>query len=139
MCGRDLEPVDEPGTEHDLRQLVVSIESAPAFLCSFDELEHHGQRCRVRETALGAGGAVADRRERALDRVRRAQMLPMLGREVVEGEQRSAILLQAGGCLLEFQRVGGQEGIEGLLGILARGSHPDVLQDALGLGLLALG
>jgi len=36
-----------------------------------------------------------DRRERALDRVRRAQVLPVLGREVVEGKQRFAILRQA--------------------------------------------
>jgi hypothetical protein len=40
-------------------------------------------------------GAVAHRGERAFDDVRRAQMLAVLGREVVKGEQRVAILDQA--------------------------------------------
>jgi hypothetical protein len=35
---------------------------------------------------------MTNRREYALDDVGRAQMLPMLGREVVEGQQRLAIL-----------------------------------------------
>ena len=38
---------------------------------------------------------MADRRERAFDDIGRAQMLPVLGREIVEGEQRLAILDQA--------------------------------------------
>lgn len=41
-------------------------------------------------------------RERAFDDVRRAQMLPVLGREVVEGEQRIAILDQALDRLVVF-------------------------------------
>ena len=48
---------------------------------------------------FGAHGAVAHRGERAFHDVRRAQMLPVLGLEVVEGEQRVAILDQALGRL----------------------------------------
>ena len=50
--------------------------------------------------------------ERALDRFRRAQVLPRLGGKVVEGEQGLAILGQALGSLLVFQFVGFDEGIE---------------------------
>jgi hypothetical protein len=54
-------------------------------------------RCRrlVRSSSsLGAHGSVAHGGERAFDDVGRAQMLPVLGREVAEGEQRIAILGQ---------------------------------------------
>jgi len=36
------QPILEHRTEHDLRQLVVAVEPAPAFLRGVDELEHHG-------------------------------------------------------------------------------------------------
>src|SRR5262249_20586116 len=114
----DLKPVGELGTEHELRQLVVPVESSPAFLRGLDELEDHGQRRRSRETALSADGPVAHGGKRALDGVRGAQVLPMLGREVVEGEQRLAILVQACRRLLELQRITGRERIEGFRGIL---------------------
>ena len=90
----NLDSVGELYTENEFRQLVVAIEATPAFLGGLGELEDHGERGVVRETSLGAHRAVAHRRERAFDDVGRAQMLPMLGGEVVEGEQRNAILDQ---------------------------------------------
>ncbi len=87
----DFDSVGEFYTEDDFRQLVVTIETTPAFLSGLGELEDHGKRGLVRETSLGTHGAMAHRRERAFDDVGRAQMLPVLGREVVEGEQRVAI------------------------------------------------
>ena len=88
----DLDSVGELYTENEFRQLVVAIEATPAFLGGLGELEDHGERGVVRETSLGAHCAVAHRRERAFDDVGCAQMLPVLGREVVEGQQRVAIL-----------------------------------------------
>ena len=88
--------------ENDFRQLVMAVETAPASLGGFGELEDHRQRGLVRETSLRAHGAVTHGRERALDDVRRAQMLPVFGGEVVEGEQRLAILDQALGRLVVF-------------------------------------
>ncbi len=79
ICGFDLQPVSESGAENDFRQLVMSIEPAPAFLGALDELEHHRERCRVREAAFGSDGAVAHGGERALDRVRGSKVFPMLG------------------------------------------------------------
>src|SRR3982074_2963207 len=82
----DLDSVGELYIEDDFRQLVVAVETTPAFLGGLGELEDHGERSLVRETSLGADGAVAHRCERAFNDVRRAQMLPVLGGEVVEGE-----------------------------------------------------
>jgi hypothetical protein len=47
----DLDYVGEPYT-NDFRQLVMTIETAPASLSGLRELEDHGQRGLVRETSL---------------------------------------------------------------------------------------
>ena len=67
-----LNSVGEPYTENYFRQLVVAIEAAPAFLGCLGEFEDHGERSLVRKTSLGAHRAVAHRRERTFDDVRRA-------------------------------------------------------------------
>src|SRR5258706_15284358 len=81
---------------------------------------------------------MAHRGERAFDDVRRAQMLPVLGREVVEGEQRVAILDQTLDRLVVFDAPGLDEGVEGRKRILLGFGHPDFLQRPLGFRLLAL-
>src|SRR6266404_3114986 len=90
------------------------------------------------ETSLGTHGAVAHRGERAFNDVRGAQMLPVLGREVVEAEQRVAILDQALDCLVVFDAPGLDEGVEGCKRILLGLGHPDFLQRALVFRLLAV-
>src|SRR5947199_7505598 len=87
---------------------------------------------------LGAHRAVAYRRERAFDDVGCAQMLPVLGREVVEGQQRIAILAQALDRLVVFDAPGLDEGVERHERILLGLGHPDLLQRPLGFRLLAL-
>ena len=79
--------------------------------------------------------SMADGREGALDRVGRAQVLPVLGGEVVEGEQHVAILRQAFDRLVVLRAVDFHESIEGGLGVLPGLGHPDVLQCPLGLCL----
>ena len=90
----------------------MAIEATPASLSRLGELEDHGERSLVRETSLGAHGAVTHRGERAFDDVRRAQMFPVFSREVVEGEQRGAILDEALDRLVVFDAPGLDEGIE---------------------------
>jgi transposase len=68
----DLNSIGELYTENEFRQLVVAIGATPAFFSGLGELEDHGERSLVRETSLGAHRAVAHRRERAFDDVRRA-------------------------------------------------------------------
>src|SRR5258707_422537 len=65
-------------------------------------------------------------------------MLPVLGREVVEGEQRVAILDQTLDRLVVFDAPGLDEGVEGRKRILLGFGHPDFLQRPLGFRLLAL-
>src|SRR5262249_40674934 len=82
----DLDSVGELYTEDDFRQLVVTIEATPAFLGGLGELEDHGERGLVLKTSLRAHGAVTHGGERGFDDVGRAQMFPVLGGEVVEGQ-----------------------------------------------------
>src|ERR1700675_433603 len=81
---------------------------------------------------------MAHGRECAFDWVRCAQMLPMLCREVVEGEQSIAVFGQAFDRLLVFNVVDFDERVECDESILLGPGHPDLLQCALGLCLLAL-
>ena len=62
-------------------------------------------------------------------------MLPVLGCEVVERQQRIAVLGQAIGSSLVFELVGFDKGFQGRNGILLGLGHPDLLQCALGLGV----
>ena len=107
--GDDLDSVGKLHTCDQLWQLVVAIEATPAFLCGLDELEHHRERGLVGEAALRSDRAMPHRGERALDRICAAQVLPMLGGEVVEGEQRLAIFGQAFDRLLIFRSVAFRE------------------------------
>jgi hypothetical protein len=45
--------ISAPDTENDFRQLVMSVEPAPAFLGGLDKLEDHCERRFVRCRALG--------------------------------------------------------------------------------------
>src|SRR5689334_21160953 len=65
-------------------------------------------------------------------------MLPMLGREVVEGQQRIAIFDQALDRLVVFDAPGLDEDIERRERILLCLGHPDLLQRPLGFRMLAL-
>src|SRR5882762_3628379 len=64
-----------------------------------------------------------------------AQVLSVLSREVVERQQRIAVLGQAIGSSLVFDLVGFDKGFQGGNGVLLGLSHPDLLQRALGLGV----
>ncbi len=88
----DLDSVGELHSHDEFWQQVVTVEAPPAFLGGLGEFEDHGYRGFVREAALAPHSAVTHRCERALDDVCCAQMLPMFGWEVVEGQQRLAIL-----------------------------------------------
>jgi hypothetical protein len=65
----------------------------------------------VRETFFGAHGAVTNCRKCAFDDFPRAQMPPVLGREVVEGQQCIALLAEAFDCFLVFNTPGFYEAI----------------------------
>ena len=58
---------------HDHRQLVGALQAASAFRGRPDEFVDHQHRSLLRQRALGPEGAMPDRGEDALDRVRGAQ------------------------------------------------------------------
>ena len=82
----DVDSVGEFYAEDDFRQLVVTIGATPAFLGGLGELEDHRERSLIRKTSLRAHGAVTHGGERAFDDVGRAQVFPVLGRELVKGQ-----------------------------------------------------
>jgi hypothetical protein len=81
---------------------------------------------------------MADGSEGALDGVAGADVLPMHGREIVERQQRPAIFGQAGGRLVKFHLVFGEEAVEGFFGIGTSLRHPNRLEIRLGFGLHGL-
>jgi hypothetical protein len=74
--------------------LFGAVDAAPGFLGFLDQLEcqiqEGGSRCAVARTR----STVAYRRKRRLDCIGRSQMLPVLGREIIEREQNFSVLLQ---------------------------------------------
>jgi hypothetical protein len=74
-------------------------QALPAPLGAHTELVDEREHGRPANTALGAVAAMPDGGKGALDRVGGADMRPMLGREVVEGEQAITVFDQALGGL----------------------------------------
>ena len=89
-------------------------------------------RLSTASAALRSDGAVAHGGEGALDGVRRPGVLLVLGKEVVEGEQCLAVLLQALGRLVVFDLVAVDERVErGLCAGLYLGPTTALLQSCL--------
>src|SRR5713226_6329997 len=67
----------------------------PTALGAHAELEDHREHSVARQAPFGSVGTVAHGRKGGLDGVGGSQVNPVLGREVVEGEQLSAVLGEA--------------------------------------------
>ncbi len=63
-----------------------ALTARPAVLSCLDQLERHRQTGRARAGTFGDFGAVPDGGERRLDRIRGAQVHPMLGPGVQVGD-----------------------------------------------------
>src|SRR5919206_2796077 len=94
LCWRllDLDAVAEPDTLDDLRQLVLALQATPCLGSGHDELEDHQAGSVLRQRAFAPDRPVPDGGKHALDGVGGSQVVPVLRREVVEGEQRVAVL-----------------------------------------------
>jgi hypothetical protein len=95
----------------------------------------HGQRRLSAEALLCLGGSLPDRGKDVFNGVRRPDMFPVLGREVIEGEQVGAVLGQAFHHPDILHTVGFGEEIEGCVGGRLGFGHPYVLQMRLDLRL----
>jgi hypothetical protein len=88
----DLEAVLEFDASDEFGQLVFALQTPPGFCRRTDQLEHHEAGGLGRQRSFCPHGSMAHRREHAFNRVRGAQVVPVLGGKVEEGEQRLAIL-----------------------------------------------
>ena len=122
----ELNPLD------DLRQAVLTVEFAPFPLRRHHQLEGHGQPGPATEATFGALGAVPNGREGAFNWVRCPDVFPVLGRVVVKGQKRLAILDQLGNGLVVFDAVGFDEEIESSAGPGLGFRLPDVMEMTLG-------
>ena len=112
----------------DFWQQISSAQFEPVFLGCLDQLEHHDPRLVARQAALGALGAMSNGCKRAFDRVRRANVTPVLRRKILKRQKRLAVLRQASDGLVVFGIILVGKMIECLFCIFARLSHPDVAQ-----------
>lgn len=84
--------VDEWGSLDHVGEQLGAVQEPPAPLSGLHQLEDHGEARLSRAVSFGAAMPQSDRGERALDGIGRAQVTPVLGREVVEREQHVAVL-----------------------------------------------
>jgi len=101
----DLDAILEFDASDDLRQLVFALQAPPGFGGRGDELEDHELGGPGRQRSLRPHGSMTHSGEHALDRVRCAQVIPVLGGKIEEGEQGLAVLRQAGDRLVVFGAV----------------------------------
>jgi hypothetical protein len=118
-----LDPVAEFNPFDDFGQAILSVEFAPFLLGGQHQLVGHRQRCLAAEAAFGFCGSVADGGEGTFDGIRRPDVLPMLSREVVKGEQIGPVLGQAFGRPVVFHAVSLDEEVEGGVGLGLRFGH----------------
>ena len=85
-------PVPERHYFDESSKLVCSIQFLPFSLDAQGQFENNGQRRLSAEAALGLHGSQAHRGERALDRVGGADVLPMLGKKILDTQQALTIL-----------------------------------------------
>ena len=78
---------------------------------------------------------MSDRGKGALNRIGGPDVLPMLSRKIIEGQEHVAIFGQLANSLVVFHAVGCDKEIEGNLCVRACFSLPDVVQMAFGFGL----
>jgi len=90
--GQFLDAVYESYSANHLGQQRTAVQSSPSYLGGQGRLEHDCQTGHVAGAVFGPTMPQPNRRERALDRIRRPQMSPVLGGEVVERQQHLAVL-----------------------------------------------
>ena len=79
-----IDAIDELNISDDVGELSEAAYSSPPFLCAHCKLTHEAEPALCAHAIPGLSGPQADGCERRFDRVRRAEMLPARGREVVE-------------------------------------------------------
>ena len=87
--------VDESNTRDDIYQQIVTPQSEPFFLSCFYKLERHSQCCCPDAAIFGLGCSQSDSSKYRFNRVSRSDVLPVLGRIIVESQHGIFIFSQA--------------------------------------------
>ncbi len=122
-----------------VREVFEASNSEPAFLGTFDQLEHQGQDGVLGDTAPGLVGSETDGGKGGFNGVGGANMRPMLSGEIEEGEQDIPVFDQTLGGFRILGLVGGDEPIERLIGLGLVVGSINLPNGAFGLRLLAFG
>ena len=101
--GLGFESVDELNSGNHVGQELGAIEEPPFLGRGLHQFEDHREASHAGAVALGSPMSQPDGGECAFDGVGGAQVNPVLGREVVEGQEHGAILGQALGRLGIFR------------------------------------
>jgi len=133
------DPVFECNPLDDLWYAVCPVEFAPFSLRRHHQLERHSQTSFATEASLGFSGTMSNSGEGAFNRIGRADVLPVFGWEVIEGQENVAVFGHFADGLIVFDAIGCDEEVERSLRIHPRLRLPDVVQVAFGLGLNRLG
>ena len=72
-------------------RLIKATQTPPLFLGALAEFEHHVQHAVTRQTTLRSFCAMTDRRKGRLNRIAGPDALPVLRREIIEGQVVSRI------------------------------------------------
>ena len=98
-----VDTVDEFCSSNHFGDVLVASEFSPLLLSTLSQFEHHCHAGSGRAVAFGLAMPQADCGERAFDRIRRANVTPVLRRKVEEREQAVAIFAQAFGRSFVFR------------------------------------
>jgi hypothetical protein len=91
----DLDAVAADDAPDHLGHLNFALPPAPGLQGGHDELEDHQRGGCLRKGTFGADRAMPDGGEHTRDRIRGLHVVPVLGGEVIEGQQGVAVLGQA--------------------------------------------
>ena len=133
LCRLFNNAVDELCSFDDLQDELMLVEPSPMLLRGLGEFEDHRQGSSAGAAALGSFRAVSNGREGRFDRVGGSDVDPVLGGEVVEGEQYIFVIAQAGAGSWKLWFVQLEEVITGFMSVLLRLGHVHVVDHLLGL------
>lgn len=104
---------------------------SPLLLGTQTQFEDHRQDGLFRHTPPASIRPMAHGGKSGFDRIGRADVGPVLGRKVVEGQELFPVLLETGCGLGVFGFIGLQKGVESLFRLLAGLGHPDLVKGLL--------
>lgn len=109
-------------TSIEISDAFGAVDPLPAFLGLSGQAVNQTEQRRSGDTVFRSSAPVANGRKGRLDGIRRADMPPMLGREIIESEQGLTVSQELVDSLRIFRLIGAHETLEGGMGRVSRPS-----------------